>query len=330
MNYDRLKSELKEGHLRNLYLLYGDEAYLKDALAARIESMAADDAGAEPEKVRFEKGMTPEDLNQAVNTNSFFGNGKFILCVNTGIFREKGKSGGFEELLGNISSGNCIVFSEESVDFKNKLFVEMNKAGYAYKIDLRKSGELSKYIAGRFKKLKKRISYDNINLFIEYSGNSLVDIESDIEKIVTYMGTKSDVKKEYIVNLCSGTRQYKIYEMLDGIFNKNTEKSYNLMRELLDDKIPVQVLLVSIHGRLMELAEVRDAMDRGRDPVVIRNNKQVADFILKLLRRQASKFTLGNLQKSILMAADTDVKIKTGEISGISGIEILVNQLSGV
>jgi DNA polymerase-3 subunit delta len=282
------------------------------------------------ERVRFEKGVTASELEEALNTVSFFGKGKFVILSNTEIFKGQGMREDFEKVLGRIPSDSHVVFIESNTDKKNGLFIEISKAGFAYSIDMRKSGDLSRYIANRFKKHKKRISFENIHLFMEYSGSSLTDIEADIEKILLYMGTSADVKKEYIVNLCSGTREYRIYEMTDYIFNKDTPNSLRILNELLTDKTPVQVILISIHNRLREMADLREAMDRGREPVVYRNGRRLADFIIRKMQRQAANFTLGELRESIILAADTDMDIKAGKISGASGVEILVNTLCAV
>ena len=329
-DYNRIKTELSDGHLKNLYLLYDKEDFLKKALLKRMMSLADASAGYSLERVRFEKGFTSDELFQALNTVSFFGKGKFIICSNTEIFKGPGKMEDFERVLGKIPSDSHVVFIESSIDKKNTLFIEISKAGFAYSIGMRKTGDLSRYISNKFKKNKKRISYENINLFIEYSGSSLTDIESDIEKILLYMGSSADVKKEYIINLCSGNREYRIYEMTEYIFNRDLANSLRLLNELLTDKTPVQVLLATIHNRLRELSDLREAMDKGRDPVIYRNGRRLADFIVRKMQRQAASYTLGGLRKSIILAADTDMDIKAGKINGVSGVEILVNTLCKV
>ncbi len=329
-DYSRIKTELSEGHLKNLYLLCGNEDYLKKALIKKMMSVADRVAGYSLERVRFEKGFTAGDLDQALNTVSFFGNGKFIICNNTEIFKGQGNREDFEKILGKIPEDCHVVFMETSTDKKNTLFIEISKAGFSYSIDMRKIGDLSRYISNKFKKNKKKISYENINLFIEYSGSSLTDIEADIEKILLYMGSETEVKKEYIANLCSGTRQYRIYEMTDYIFTRNTASSLKLLQDLLADKTPIQIMLIAIHNKLRELAELREAIDKGRDPVIYRNGRPLADFIVKRMQRQAANYTLNGLRKFIVMAAQTDMDIKSGKINDVSGIEILVNELSTV
>lgn len=328
--YSKIKTELGDGHLKNLYLLYGNEEYLKKAILKKMTSLADKYAGENLERISFEKGFSAEDLTQALNTVSFFGNGKFVTCTDTEIFKGQGKNVEFEKALGKIPSECYVVFVESSTDKKNELFIEINKAGFAYSIDMRSQGDLAKYIAGRFKSYKKKIAYENINLFIEYSGSSLTDIEADIEKILLYMDNEAVVKKEYIENLCSGTRQYRIYEMTDKIFSRDTKGSLQLLNDLLADKIPVQVMLAAIHNRLRELADLRELIDKGRDPVIFRKGRQVADFIIRRLQKQAANYTLNNLRSSIIMAADLDIDIKEGKIGDVMGIEILVNTLSTV
>lgn len=329
-DYNKIKTELSDGHLKNLYLLYGDEEYLKKAVLKKMISLADKYAKGNIEKVSYEKGLSAEELAQALNTVSFFGSGKFVTCTNTEIFKGQGKNEDFERILGKIPSECYVVFIESSIDKKNGLFSEISKAGFAYSIDQRSTGDLVKFISGRFKSNKKKIDIENINLFIEYSGGSLTDIETDIEKILLYMDDESVVKKEYIENLCSGTRQYRIYEMTDRIFSHDTKGSLLLLNELLADKIPVQVMLAAIHSKLRELAELKELTDKGRDPVIYRKGRQVADFIIKRMQRQAANYTLNNLRNFIIVAADLDIDIKEGKISDISGIEILVNTLSTV
>lgn len=329
-DYDRIKVELNEGHLKNLYLLCGNEVFLKNALLKKMMKFADKTAGYSLERVKFEKGFSASELDQALNTVSFFGKGKFIVCNNTEIFKGKNKREDFEKVLGNIPEDCYVVFIEASTDKKNTLFVEISKAGFSYSIDMRKLGDLSRYITNKFKKNKKKISYENINIFIEYSGSSLNDIESDIEKILLYMGDETEVKKEYIANLCSGTREYKIYEMTNFIFRRDTGRSLKLLQDLLADKTPVQVILSTIHNSLRELTQVKEAIEKGRDPVVYRKGRPLADFIIRNLSRQAANYTLGGLRKFIIKAAQADMDIKLGKINDVSAIEILVNELSTV
>lgn len=327
MNYGKLKTELMDGMLKKLYLLYGEEDFLKKAIERKIYSMALEKEGENLEEVVFRDEISAQNLSQAVNTVSFFSKGKFIKCVETGIFKRKTQAEDFEEIFGNIPEDTYIIFLEKEINKKNPLFSKMNKAGYAYTIEMRKNRELSQYIAGRFKKEGKKISHENTSLFLEYSGASLTDIESDIEKILLFMEDKTEVRRQYIEKLCSGTRQYRIYEMLDCMFYKQKDKSISLMKELLSDKVPVQVLLVSIHTRLMELLMVKEDMEKGRNPQVIRMGRPVAGFIIGFLKRQASNFTLRALKEGVKDAADIDIKIKTGEIDGVIGLEVLVNSL---
>ncbi len=330
MNYSRIKTELGENRIRNLYLLYGNEPYLIEKLIDRIIILAEEAAGDELEHVGFGAQLDASELNMALNTNSFFGGGKIIICRDTGIFKDKNRSGSFTSILGKIPADSYVIFIEKDLDERNELFTEMKKAGYVYKIEMRKSNEVMSYVSGRFKRKGKKISAANLGLFIELSGMSLQDIESDIDKILLYMGDLKEVRKEYIVKLCSGSSSHRIYELMDAIFEKNRDKAYLFIKELLADKIPVQVMIFSIHSRLMELLEVKNAGAKGNVPVITRNNRPLQSFIIDILKRQAGKFSDRAIRKFITDAAELDYRIKSGEIDGETGLMILVNEISGV
>ncbi|MBN1623128.1 MAG: DNA polymerase III subunit delta [Clostridia bacterium] len=330
MNYDRLKTELGEKRVKNLYLLYGNEPYLIEKLIERITALADQAAGMHLEHAGFGADLIASELDMAINTNSFFGSGKILLCRDTGIFKDKSRAQPFMLLLGKIPDDSYVIFAEKEIDPKNDLFQEMKKAGFAYNIEMRKSSEVMSYISSRFVKKEKKISAANISLFIEMSGTSLQDIESDIEKILLYMGDLKEVRREYILKLCSGSSSHKIYELMDAIFEKNGNRAHLLMKELLADKMPVQVMIFSIHSRLMELLEVKVAEARGDAPAIIRNNRLVQDFIIGILKKQAGKFSERTIKKFITEAAELDYRIKSGEINGETGLLVLVNEISGV
>lgn len=330
MNYNRLKTELGEKRIRNLYLLYGNEPYLIEKLVDRIVVLAEEAAGTELERAGFGADISASELDMAINTSSFFGTGKIVVCRDTGIFKDKNRSQSFMALLGKIPKDSYVIFIEKDIDAKNELFIEMKKAGYAYNIEMRKSSEVMSYISARFKRKEKKISASNLSLFVEMSGTSLQDIESDIEKILLYMGDLKEVRKEYIQKLCSGSSSHRIYELMDAIFERNVDKAHILMKELLSDKMPVQVIIFSIHARLMELLAVKGAEAKGDNPVILRNNRPVQEFIIGILKRQAGKFSERAIQKFITDAAELDYKIKSGEIAGETGLLVLVNEISGV
>ncbi|HPQ47908.1 MAG TPA: DNA polymerase III subunit delta [Clostridia bacterium] len=330
MNYNRLKAELGEKRIRNLYLLYGDEPYLIGKLVERIIAIAEEEAGKDIERSGFGADVSPADLEMAVGTNSFFGSGRIIICRDTGIFKGKSRFEAFMDVLGRIPVDVYVIFIEKDVDEKNELFSEMKKAGYAYKIEMRKSSEIMGYIAGRFKKQEKKITAANLSLFVELSGTSLQDIESDIEKILLFMGDLKEVRREYILNLCSGSSTHRIYELMDAIFTKNGDRAHFLMKELWSDKMPVQVMISSIHSRLLELLEVKMAVARGDAPVILRNNRPVQDFIIDILKKQAAGYSEKALRSFIIEAAELDYRIKSGEIAGETGLLVLVNEITGV
>jgi len=330
MNYNRIKTELGEKHLKNLYLLYGNEDYLIEKLIDRIMVLADEAAGETLERKQFERDLQAGELEMALNTNTFFGTGKIIICSDTGIFKDKNRSKAFEPLLSSITDDSYVIFREKDTDARVPLFTEMKKAGYAYKIEMRKSSEIMGYVSGRFRKNGKKITGANLNLFVELAGTALQDIESDIEKILLYMGELKEVKRDYILKLCSGSTRHRVYELTDAIFNKQGDKAHVLLKDLLSDKVPVQVLLASIHMRLMELMTVREAMSKGDSPIIKRYNKPVQDFIIGILKKQAANFSERALRSFIKDAADLDYDIKSGRIAGETGLIVLVNEIIGV
>jgi DNA polymerase III subunit delta len=327
MNYETIKDQLQNGEIRNIYLLYGSEGYLIDVIVKRLQKLITGQSPSMTCSNTFTGSTDEGEIGDALRSLPLMGGKKLVICRNTGYFKGNKKREGLLALFESIPLDSFLIFIEDEADKANPQLACLSKKGNAYRIDSRSQEDLREYISGRFKKNKKIISDDNIRLFMNYSGTRLFEIESDIEKILLYMGDQAHVKPEYIRNLCSGTQEARIYELTDSICARKKHESLNLMKDLEALKVPVQVILSTLHSSFMELLSARIAIDKGRQPEIKRKGAKAADFIVRLITEKARKYSAGQLEGAVKMIAACDVSIKTGEVSDDAALELLIVHL---
>jgi len=324
MNYETIKTQLKNNQLNNIYLFYGDEQYLIDSIIKKIEKMVLGENINGMTKNEFRDNFDIQELINAVNTMPMIGNKKVVICRNSELFKGNTKNEQLLKLFDTISKDAYLIFVEKQVSVSNIQYKKLKELKCIYNISIRNNNDIIKYITNTFKKAGKNISINNAYLFLEYSGGYLIDIEKDIEKIILFMDNKKDVKKEYIVNLCQGTKEAKIYELTNYLFKKDKTNSYKVLKELLSEKVPIQIILSVLNNSYMELYKVKLAIENNENPVVLRKNKPIHEYALKMIIKSAKKFSFEQIEKVIKDISDIDSDIKYGNISANIAIELLV------
>lgn len=327
MNYNIIKKEIKDKVFKNLYLLYGDEPFLIQVI---IDSIKKNILSTPINGMNYFSSNSKIDIDwlfNCITTIPMIGKTKMIVCKDSGLFVGNNNNE-VQKLLNNMNEDTYLIFHESKIDKKNSYFKQLSEESAAYVINSRSSQEIKSYIMSKFKKANKKISANNLFLFMEYSGRKLLDIDKDIEKILLYMDDKIEVKKDMILKLCQGSLEVKIYELTNSLFEKNNERAIKKLRELLADKMPVQVILVALHNSYMELLKVRDALDHKKEISIKRNNRPIHEYALKKLVQHARNYSILQIKAMILHIADSDVAIKFGEIKDVVALELLVISLT--
>lgn len=327
MSYERLKKELKSNTIKNVYLLYGEEIHLTDLIVKTLKKKILNGNTSYMNLNVFRDDYDEKDVINAYNTIPMIGNIKMVICYDSGFFTSNKKRESIVSLLNDINDGSHIVFVEKKIDSKNNQFKAYKENQNAYNFRSREEVDIKKYIVSEFEKKKKKISKANLNLFITYSGIDLLNVMSDIEKISLCMGDEVLVKEEYIEKLCSGTREVKLYELTNATFNKNRHKALEILRELLSDKTPVQVILPTLHSAYTELYIAKCAMEKSKPFEIKRRGRAIKDSIKSIIMRTASKFSKKDLENIINSISRLDINIKTGKINGVVGVETLLIEI---
>lgn len=328
MNYETLKNELTRNLIKNIYLLYGDEPYLIDAVIKKIESDVLKDNINAFTKHTFNDDIDLYELINAVNTVPMIGNEKVVICRNSAFFAGAKCKDELLRLIESINRNTYLIFVESKIDKRNAGYKKLEQLKSSYEISSRSSHELADFIRNRFSKAGKKISSNQLTTFLEYSGTQLLDIEKDIEKILLYMDDKIEVKKDYIVNLCQGSQEAKLYELVNGTFEKNIDKSMGILKELLSDKTPAMLIVSTLNSNYMELYEVKLALDNNEKPEIFRFKRPINEYALRKLTEYAKKISLMQLKENIKEISDTDVEIKFGNINEITAVELLIFSLA--
>ena len=178
LSIENLEKELKNGELKSLYLLYGEELFLLETLLKKIKNLFG-------EVVKGINYIAIDETNYNeliadIETPSFGYEKKLIIAKNTGLLKKDGKRKNVElskmrEKIDNYINQNIkiikesvvLVFIEEDADTKQALYNTIDKFGIVCKFDYQKQPQVAARIKAICKAYKVQIDDNTLRYFIE-------------------------------------------------------------------------------------------------------------------------------------------------------------------
>ena len=114
----QLNEDMKTKQFKHIYLLWGEEAYLRKQYRDRLREALAE--GDTMNCHYFEgKDVRPGEIIDLAETLPFLAQRRVIVMENSGLFKKGGET--LAEYAGNIAETACLIFVETEVDKRSRL-----------------------------------------------------------------------------------------------------------------------------------------------------------------------------------------------------------------
>jgi DNA polymerase III delta subunit len=136
-------------------------------------------------------------------------------------------------------------------------------------------------------------------------------INAEIAKLISYSAGSGEITEDDVENLVQKETDYKIYEVVGFIADKNYDKAYSVLKEMIDDGNG-QVLLVSLYYHFRRLLHISLSDKSDAETAELLG---VKEFAVKKSRMQARAFSPKRLMRINNKLIEYDEKFKSGEIA---------------
>lgn len=316
-----INEDIKNGTFKPVYLLYGEEAFLKQSYKKKLRAAISGDDTMNYNY--FEgKGLDVNELISLADTMPFFSERRLILIEDSGFFKTSSEA--LAEYLPMMPDTTCIVFVEEAVDKRNKLYKKVKDLGHIAEMKRQDSAQLARWAATILAQNGRKITPSTMNLFLERVGDDMENIRMELEKLVCYtMGrdviTKEDVDAVGTVHVTS-----RVFDMVAAIVAGNTKKAMDLYEDLLTLKEPPMRILFLIARQFNQLLQIKELTAAGKDKGAMASALKVPPFAVGKLTAQARAFTRDQILSWVTLCVETEEAVKTGRLSDRLAVELLI------
>lgn len=318
----RINNDIKQGTFKQIYLLHGEERYLKKQYTDRLrQALCAED---DSMNTHFYNGKDVPigEIIDLAETLPFLAPRRVIFINDSNLFKSGGEK--MAEYLSAPNESTFFVFTESEVDKRSKLFKTVQSAGTVVEFSIQDENTLKRWIGGILNREGKKITENTVQLFLTKTGTDMENIQMELEKLICYCMDKEIITNEDVEAICTNRITNHIFDMINAIAGKQTKQALELYYDLLALKEPPMRILFLIARQCNMLLQVKELKQKGYDDKSIASKIGVPPFVAGKYVAQASHFKTSQLKSAVKQCVEAEEAVKTGRMNDMMSVELLI------
>ncbi len=325
LSLSRLQDRLKAGEIGCVYLLLGDDAFLRrralEALTAAIVGDAAEDPGLSYERIDAEETTFAEIIDAARSLSLFLpvSDHPVRLIRVAGFDTKKFKDDEIDllrEYLENPVPETCLVFEALKIDRRPKASKLLLQHGV--EVDCTAptdERDIGRWIEGKSDAMGFSIEPDAIAYMIEMAGNNLQQLEQELQKLALYVGDQKRVGAKDLEALLERSREHSVFELTDALVKGDAQRCVEVLNFLYDDGASAFQILPMIAWIVRQMVIAGDLAQQGLPERELLKQLRGRWDSRKAVLSRARRSTVAELQGLLVACAEADIpsKVRRGD-----------------
>ena len=327
--YQKLKKDLSKGNPGQLYLLYGEETYLRDYYLDKLRDRLLSGGMGEFNLHEIKaKDMSPHALEEAVDCLPMMGERTLIMVTDYDLFKANEKDREqYIRIVSQLPAYCCVVFLYDLIEYKGdartKLAAALKQHGTLVNFVRQDQGDLVDWVRRRFKALGKDIDSRLALDLIFLCGDLMTNLIGEIEKIGAYSKQKHITKAD-IETVATPQLDAVVFRMTDAIGEGSFDKAAAVLGELYQMQEPPIKIMWSLGRQMRQLYSARLALEQGRGASYVASLWGIKPYPADKLLNSARRMSLKWCRNAVVRCGQTDLAMKS---TGQDGQELLTTLL---
>lgn len=321
-----LNEDIKTGQFKNVYLLFGEEDYLKKQYRNRLTKAMLPDGDTMNYAYYEGKGIPVAEIIDLAETMPFFAERRLIVIENSNFF--KNATPELADYIKGMPETACFLFVESEVDKRGKLYKAVKDKGRIVELGRQDEKTLVMWLAGQMKREGKKVQESTLRYLLSKTGTDMENLEKELEKLFCYTVDREQVFAEDVDAICTEQITNKIFEMVEAVASKQQKKALDYYYDLLALKEPPMRILYLLTRQFKLLLEVQALVKRGYGKKQVAETAGIHPFVAGKYMEQCRNFKREELRAIMEEAAELEESVKTGRLNDTMSVEIFIVKYS--
>ena len=283
-----IQEDIKSGKFKQVYLLYGEEAYLKQQY-----------------KRNLVKALNPDDDTM-----------NFARCEE------------LADYMKNLPDYLYLVFCESEVDKRSRMYKAVKACGSIGEFKQQDEKTLMRWAAGILGKNGRKITQRDVELLLSMTGTDMGNLRMELEKLISYTEGREVVTAADIQAVCTTQTTNKIFDMVRAVTEKNQKRALDLYYDLLTLREPPMRILFLLAKQFRQICLTKKLSQEGLSQTEIASKLGVPSFVVRNLASCARSYTVEELENAVRDFVDAEEAVKTGTLGDVLSVELLIVKYS--
>jgi DNA polymerase-3 subunit delta len=337
MGYREIFDRIDAGRMEGMLIFHGPEEYSKDRALERLKARYLP-KGLEELNCQFleDEHANAVEIRRAAETLPFMAEKRLVVVRDYPMLAASSRGSGLNEaseleemdrLIPNFPKTTCLVFFQRvPPDKRRAAWTRIIKAAESVEFVFLTEDELTQQLGKMAKRSGCSVSVGAARFMMQYCGNDLEALSHEMEKACAHAGEGSAVTRADIEAVCVQTMESKVFDFIDLLFAGNAAAVMEKLRALAGDDDGAAGLL-SLVGRQARLMAAVKAEGPNANSGAVASIFGVRPFVMDIAKRQAARWTGGELCRIIALCAGADESVKQGRAEMRSAVERVIMEI---
>jgi DNA polymerase-3 subunit delta len=171
------------------------------------------------------------------------------------------------------------------------------------------------------------ISNENAMLLADISGENRLIIESQLEKIIAFLGDKKEITFDTIKDVSASFKEYTIFNLQNAVFQKDKAAALAIVFNMLENGAEATFIISMLTKYFIGLSRLRELKEKNVPDAETAKIVGTHPYYLKNFQKAAVLFINNDLVKAMEALLKADISIKTTSTDSKTVITVLFGEL---
>lgn len=324
---DEFLEQIDSGALEPFYLFVGDGELLKEEAWRQLLNrlVPAKARSMNGERLLAQEHSAPDVLGR-LSALAMFGKRRLVMVQNIEAW-PKDQLKAVASYLAHPYPSACLVLSSIHRKGLEKLLTEAEARGSLVQFNAPTERDAPAWLQGRARRLQKLLSPQAASCLVEQLGVDLFRLQSELEKLVAYVGDREKIDLEDVKAAVVSQRAFTVFEMLRYVSQGQTRQAISSLRSLLlAGEHPLGILAL-LARQIRLLWQAKDGAARKLPPAELAKKLGLPLSVANNYTQQARSFSEAELYRIHGVICEADLAIKSTSTAPQLLLEALVLKL---
>ena len=328
---EQLRTALTEGRIESLYVLFGEEDYLRDLAARAItEQVLADAPLREFNESRYSLANNSADIRDAIAAAEqlpMMTMRRVVRIDDVNKLTEDDEAT-LLRYVDRPAESSVVILTARDLDKRRKVTKTLINACVSVEFVHLQGSDLTKWLHGRLRTVNATVDENTLKHFVELVGTDARKLANELDKLATAALPGVQITRELVDELVARSREQGVFDLSDNLIAHDVRRALRTLHRLLDDRAEPVMLIGTLASSFHRLALAKELMASGAPEQEV--NRLVPFFGPKreAFLANARRSDAATLARNIKLIANADLAIKTSRGTPRMQLEFLVCELA--